>query len=156
MLHGDAVKYKSPDIDAAVIFNSPLKWVAREASKPSRAPSNTWCLLASPSWSEAHMEDSVQDVANALLAAFEDIGGIGGTVWTAHRWRYAVTASALLPLPPTSPPQSYPPPTPAAAMWNGALGIGVCGDWCHSSHAGTVEGAWLSARTLAENVITSW
>ena len=120
--------------DGAFINAGPLRWVARDSSKPGRSCAETWLLHASAEWTDAHMEDSADDVAAALLAAFADLGGPAPAAWTAHRWRYADTEPAL----------------ELGCAWDAALGLGLCGDWLHG---GKVEGAWRSGQALAQRVL---
>lgn len=120
--------------DGAFINAGPLRWVARDSSKPGRMGPETWLLHASPEWSEAHIKDSAESVTAALLAAFAALGGPPPLAATAHRWRYADTEPALH----------------QGCWWGGALGLGVCGDWLHG---GKVEGAWLSGRALAHQML---
>lgn len=120
--------------DAAFIHAGPLRWVARDSSKPGRSGAETWLLHASAAWTDVHMEDSADDVAAALLAAFADLGGPAPAAWTAHRWRYADTEPALQ----------------LGCAWDAALGLGLCGDWLHG---GQVEGAWRSGQALAQRVL---
>ena len=122
--------------DGAFINAGPLRWVARDSSKPGRSGAETWLLHASAEWTDAHMEDSADDVAVALLAAFADLGGPAPAAWTAHRWRYADTEPAL----------------ELGCAWDAALGLGLCGDWLHG---GKVEGAWRSGQALAQRVLQS-
>lgn len=120
--------------DGAFINAGPLRWVARDSSKPGRTGPETWLLHASREWSEAHIEDSAESVTAALLAAFAALGGLPPVAATAHRWRYADTEPAL-----------------HQGCWcSSALGLGVCGDWLHG---GKVEGAWLSGRALAHQML---
>ena len=53
---------------------------------------------------------------------------------TAHRWRYADTEPALT----------------QGSWWDAQMRLGLCGDWLHG---GKVEGAWLSGRALAQQVL---
>ncbi|MFP5402647.1 MAG: NAD(P)/FAD-dependent oxidoreductase [Gammaproteobacteria bacterium] len=122
------------DFDAAFVNDGPLRWIARDTSKPGRAGMETWTLHASAEWSEAHIEDTPERVASALIAAFRALGGEVPVVWSAHRWRYAITESAVA--------EGY--------VWRAEDGIGLCGDWLHG---GRVEGAWLSGRALAHCVL---
>lgn len=127
--------------DGAFVNAGPIGWLARDSAKPGRGPSSavaeTWVLQASPEWSEAHVEDEPEQAAAALLAAFRQWGGPGPQAWSVHRWRYADT-----------------PPEPSdvadAMAWCRPDGIGVCGDWLGG---GKVEGAWLSGRDLAAQVL---
>lgn len=126
--------------DAAFVNAGPLRWMARDSHKPGRPASasaaayETWVLHASPEWSEAHIEDTPEAAAQALLAAFAGWGGPRPAAWTAHRWRYA---------------DSLPPP-PVLRHWLPEWGLGLCGDWLA---AGKVEGAWLSGHGLAMQVL---
>lgn len=129
------LRYDAPvalPFDAAFVNQGPLRWVARDSSKPGRpaGPGETWLLHAEAEWSEAHIEDTPEQAAEAMLTAFEALGAPRPATWTAHRWRYADTA----------------PPLEKEALWLPALGLGVCGDWLGS---GKVEGAWRSGRALA-------
>ncbi|RKR27051.1 hypothetical protein C8C93_2313 [Acidovorax sp. 93] len=120
--------------EGAFINTGPLRWVARDSSKPGRTGQETWLLHASPEWSEAHIEDSAESVTTALLAAFAALGGPAPLAATAHRWRYADTEPALT----------------QGSWWNAQMRLGLCGDWLHG---GKVEGAWLSGRALAQQVL---
>ena len=120
--------------DAAFVNDGPLRWVARNGSKPGRDGQETWTLHASSAWSEAHIEDDSDSVTQALVDAFEALGGSAPASCTAHRWRYAITDSAV----------------DGGCLWHPADGLGMCGDWLNG---GRVEGAWLSGRALAEQML---
>lgn len=124
------------DFDAAFVNHGPLRWIARDTSKPGREGMETWTLHASAAWSEAHIEDCADHVAAALIAAFCELGGPAPLAWSAHRWRYAITDSAL----------------DGGCVWQAGAGLGLCGDWLNG---GRVEGAWLSGHTLAQRVLAS-
>lgn len=119
--------------DAAFVNAGPLRWVCRNSTKPGRIGTDSWLLHASAPWSEAHIEDDAQIVAEQMLEAFVDIGGCAPDHWSIHRWRYADT----------------PAPLAAGSLWDPTTRIGVCGDWLHG---GKVEGAWLSGQHLATRV----
>ncbi|WP_374672533.1 NAD(P)/FAD-dependent oxidoreductase [Acidovorax temperans] len=124
--------------DGAFINDGPLRWVARDSSKPGRTVppgTETWLLHASPEWSEARIEDSADTVTATLLAAFAALGGPAAHLVqaTAHRWRYADTEPALT--------QGY--------WWDATMRVGMCGDWLNG---GKVEGAWLSGQSLAHQL----
>ncbi len=130
------LRYASPVAlpwDGAFINTGPLRWVARDSSKPGRTGPETWLLHASAEWSEAHIEDSADSVTAALLAAFAALGGPIPLAATAHRWRYADTAPALT----------------LGCWWDANTRLGLCGDWLNG---GKVEGAWLSGLALARQV----
>lgn len=119
--------------DAAFVNQGPLRWVAREQSKPGRPARETWLLHASAAWSEVHVEADPAWVAAALLEAFADLGATQPAGWTAHRWRYADTE----------------PPLNLGYCWDAGRQIGLCGDWLNG---GKVEGAWLSGFQLAGRI----
>lgn len=121
--------------DAAFVNGGPLRWVTRDSCKPGRKSKETWLLHATATWSEAHIEAKIDDVAKALIQAFIDIGGTKPDAWAIHRWRYADTLDPLT----------------VGSLWDASTRIGVCGDWLQG---GKVEEAWLSGRDLA-NRITS-
>ena len=120
--------------DGAFINAGPLRWVARDSSKPGRTGAETWLLHASPEWSDAHIEDSAESVTAALVDAFAALDSPAPLAATAHRWRYADTEPALT----------------LGSWWDASLRLGLCGDWLHG---GKVEGAWLSGQALAAQVL---
>lgn len=122
--------------DAAFVNEGPLRWIARDSSKPGRRLVETWLLHASAEWSEAHLEQDAQVVATELLQAFAHLGGAAPHAWTAHLWLYADTEPALA----------------RGCAWDDVAGLGLCGDWLNG---GKVEGAWCSGRLLARQVLQS-
>ncbi|MDY7577831.1 NAD(P)-binding protein [Herbaspirillum sp. RTI4] len=123
--------------DAAFVNQGPLRWVARDTSKPGRSGKETWLLHATAEWSEAHLEQAAGSIAADLLAAFSQLGGTVPHTWTAHRWLYASTESAVA----------------GGCAWQADAGLGLCGDWLHG---GKVEGAWLSGQALARKMVESF
>ena len=81
--------------DAAFVNQGPLRWIARDSSKPGRSGAETWLLHANAEWSEAHIAEDAERVASALLHAFEQLGGSSPQAWTAHHWLYADSEPAL-------------------------------------------------------------
>lgn len=125
--------------DAAFINEGPLRWVARDSSKPGRPAGDVWLLHGEATWSERHLETPADEVKGFLLDAWGGwLKSIGATLpaseSTLHRWRYADTE----------------PPLGREAVFDRALGLGLCGDWLSS---GRVEGAWSSGRALAQWVL---
>ena len=123
--------------DAAFVNEGPLRWIARDGSKPGRGGSETWLLHATAQWSEARLEQAADSVAAELLAAFARLGGPAPQAFTAHRWRYADTEPALA----------------VGCEWDSEFGLGLCGDWLNG---GKVENAWHSGRQLARRVARSF
>ncbi len=122
--------------DAAFVNTGPLRWVARDSSKPGRSGPETWLLHGSPEWSQAHIEAEPEAAAAVLIDAFVAMGGSSAAAWAAHRWRYADTASQRS----------------ERCVWRAHIGLGLCGDWLHG---GKVEGAWLSGQALAKAVMAT-
>lgn len=119
--------------EAAFVNSGPLRWLARNNSKPGRSGQECWVLQANAHWSAEHLEDDAASVAEALLMEFEQLGGSPAASSAAHRWRYADCE------------EEY-----TGSIWDPALGIGLCGDWLHG---GKVEGAWLSGHHLANRMM---
>ncbi|WP_019937257.1 NAD(P)/FAD-dependent oxidoreductase [Bordetella sp. FB-8] len=119
--------------EAAFVNAGPLRWLARDRSKPGRSGQECWVLQANAQWSVAHLEDDAQQVGRRLLAAFGELGAPAPQSFTVHRWRYADCHAGNL-----------------GSAWDPERGIGLCGDWLHG---GKVQGAWLSGRHLARQVL---
>lgn len=120
---------------------SPVAWAAREASKPGRehAPDDgdRWLLHASTAWSEAHLDESPDEVGRTLLATFlEERGARSASPRRirAHRWRHA---------------QGHLPEARGALVDLDAR-LAVCGDWVNGSR---VEDALTSGVTAAERLL---
>ena len=123
--------------DAAFVNEGPLRWIARDTSKPDRRGPETWVLHASVDWSEANLEQDADTVAASLLKAFGRLGAPAPQAWTVHRWRYANVIEPVL---------------DRSCAWHADAGLGLCGDWLNG---GKVEGAWLSGRQLALRILES-
>ncbi len=122
--------------DAAFVNAGPLRWVARDASKPGRGPHEVWLLHATPDWSAPRLEWPQEQVADVLQDAFVALGGARAEQWQVHRWRYADTERTL----------------GEPCVWDLARGLGLCGDWLQEDK---VQGAWGSGRALAAEVLTA-
>jgi predicted NAD/FAD-dependent oxidoreductase len=112
-----------------------IGWAARNSAKPERTGPEAWVIQADPTWSAAHLEAAPDTILPLLLAEFAAATGCvlpTPLVASAHRWRYARSGSHS-----------------CGALWDAALGLGVCGDWLLGPR---VECAWLSGRQLAENI----
>jgi len=119
--------------DAAFVNHGPLRWIARNNSKPGRSGQESWLLHAQPDWSAAHLDMPAEQVAQALLHAFARLGAPAPQAWSAHCWQHAAPAGK-----------------DALFAWHGRARLGLCGDWLQG---GTVEGAWLSGRALAAHLL---
>ncbi len=128
------------DFDAAFVSDDPiLGWIARESSKPMRAPlrgaAESWILHAHPTWSRAYLELEEADASRWMQRAFAARVGrplVQGAA-AAHRWRLALPMN----------------PLPEPFLLDRAQSIGLAGDWCGGPR---VEGAWLSGISLAQAI----
>ena len=131
------LRYSTPQhlsFDAAFVNQGPLRWVARDNSKPGRESNREiWVLHANIEWSETHLNHSPDDIAQQLQSAFTALGGQASSDYTVHRWRFADIES----------------PLSLGCIWNSELSLGLCGDWLNH---GKVEGAWLSGKQLGQRV----
>jgi renalase len=121
--------------DAAFVNDGPLRWIARDASKPGRTGGESWVLHAQEAWSEAHVDSPLQEACALLLDAFLALGGPRPRGWRGHFWRYARGEVEH----------------PARCAMDEDAGLGVCGDWLAG---GRVEGAWLSGQALARALLS--
>ncbi len=121
-----------PQWNAARSTHHRISWLARESSKPGRDPIERWTVQASPAWSTKHLEDDAERAKAKLLKGFAEITGIRATPThaVAYRWRFAQTQT----------------PLGASHLFDKALGIGLCGDWCLGHR---VEDAFVSGLEMA-------
>lgn len=120
--------------DAAFVNEGPLRWIARDNSKPGRPQAETWVWHATTAWSHDNLDASPDAVVQALSRSFVALGGDRPQSATAHRWLYAE---------PSGDGHTQ------GLQWDAALRLGLCGDWLHG---GRVEGAWLSGYSLARKI----
>ncbi|MCP1675398.1 putative NAD/FAD-dependent oxidoreductase [Natronocella acetinitrilica] len=128
------------EFDGAFVQDSPLRWIARDSSKPGREGRDLWQCHAEAQWTAANIEREPDPVADDLQAAFRALTHLPEEtaieMLRTHRWRYSQSAEPLR--------QGY--------LYDPATGIGACGDWCHGDR---VEGAWLSGARLADRILES-
>ncbi|WP_296931272.1 FAD-dependent oxidoreductase [uncultured Marinobacter sp.] len=106
-----------------------LFWVANNSSKPGRDDHGQWWVLhASPAWTEEHVDAPAEEVADKLLAAFQELTGFetGPDEVVTHRWLYARSEGGEQP----------------GHLWFPDYHLGLAGDWLSG---GRVEGAFDSA-----------
>jgi predicted NAD/FAD-dependent oxidoreductase len=127
--------------DGAFLNDNPvLSWVARDSSKPERAPApgvaERWVLHAGPQWSKGQLEVDAPEAEQQLLRAFA--GQIERDLvpahLAAHRWRFAAPVNPLK--------QDF--------LWDDDVKLGATGDWCNGPR---VEGAYLSGLAMAEALL---
>ncbi|WP_430544227.1 NAD(P)/FAD-dependent oxidoreductase [Xanthomonas nasturtii] len=122
-----------PGYDALFVNAGPVRWVARNASKPARHGAETWLLHATADWSQLHFDARPEDVIATLLPELAALGLPPPQACDAYRWEVASTD----------------PPLQIGCVWDAPLGLGLCGDWLAG---GKVEGAWQSGTALAQRV----
>ncbi len=122
--------------DALFINEGPLRWIARNHSKPGRTGPETWTLHASPEFSAQTIEQDGQEIQTELLAAFAQITTVQPAWTQIHKWRYALSHPAG--------------ESGESALWDAQMRLGVCGDWLAD---GRIEGAWLSGQACARDII---
>jgi len=120
----------------------PLAWVMRNDARPgrqSRADEAHWVVHARAGWSRQHLEQPAAWVQARMQAAMQDWLGepIEWQHAVVHRWRYAR-------------PQASGAGLARQCWWDGALGLGVCGDFLGDTG---VEGAWHSAQALIDALL---
>jgi hypothetical protein len=114
--------------DAAFSNVGPLSWLARESSKPERAPGERWVFHTTAEWSHRHLDDAPATiVAQVMDAVFASTGArrVEPAFVAQHRWRYATTST----------------PLGDDCLFDPATRLVACGDWCRG---GRLEGAFLS------------
>ena len=121
-----------PQWNAALSTHHRIAWLARESSKPGRSVVERWTVQASAAWSTEHLEDDKPRVQAKLLKAFAEVTGIRAEPAHAEvfRWRFARTQQ----------------PLGRSPLWDPALRLGACGDWCLGHR---VENAFVSGLELA-------
>jgi len=131
--------------DGVFVNQGPLRWVARNSSKPGRpgqVKEDCWVLQAEPGWTRKHLNTPREQVEAALLEAFAALVERAGVSlprvnWRqAHSWLYAQVET----------------PLEEGCLWDSALGLGACGDWCLGAR---VESAWLSGEALAGRILAA-
>jgi predicted NAD/FAD-dependent oxidoreductase len=124
--------------NAAFINSGPIRWLARNGTKPMRAASpESLVIHATFDWTESHLDAAPADVAQWLLDASAQalaVAPIDAIEKTAHRWLYAL------------PGQTAPQPT----LVNRDQTVIACGDWAGGPR---VEGAFLSGMAAAGRVL---
>lgn len=125
-------------VQACVVEDSPLAWIACNNAKPQRDNTHdTWVLQANSAWTREHLNQSAEEITAQLCQALTHVLGVElpEVVFShAQRWLYAQPVKALQ----------------AVALADTKLGLYACGDWCA---ARSVEGAWLSGLEAAQQLM---
>jgi predicted NAD/FAD-dependent oxidoreductase len=124
--------------DGVFVKNSPISWIARDSSKPSRdMVEDCWVVHASPDWSTKNIELEPDEVRDLLLSEFHKVTNTEPRQplhAVAHRWRFANPVSHL----------------ESGFLLDEANQLAVCGDWCLGNR---VEAAFLSGVAAAGAVL---
>jgi photolyase PhrII len=123
--------------DAAFVHESPLKWAARNNSKPRRPAAECWVFHAGAKWSDMHREKDDKPMVQSLVSQFFKAIAHKPSDPIYHCTRYWRFAAAVNPL-------------NVGCLWDAGLKIGVCGDWCQMSR---IEGAALSGMAMAGRIL---
>ncbi|NJK90040.1 MAG: FAD-dependent oxidoreductase, partial [Myxococcales bacterium] len=84
------------DLDGIFVHDSPLRWAARDSSKPRRVGTEEWVLHADEAWSRTNLDAANEDVLRSLTEAFFRAVGVPArspAFASLHRWRYATPRS---------------------------------------------------------------
>ncbi len=123
---------------AAKVHESPIEWIAVNASKPGRDKAVTTLVVHSRNdWAEQHIDDDLQQTQEYLLRQFEDVTGIAcdkADYLSLHRWKYAIVLENEKTGYHLDPQKS----------------IAATGDWASASR---IEAVWLNAVSLANDIV---
>lgn len=124
-----------PAYDGAFVIDAPLRWFARDGSKPGRGDPDIWVVHGAGHWSDARIDEDPATIGPELVDAWCRATGCehAPTLLTVHRWRYSQSAAPLT----------------DGCLFDADGRIGACGDWCHGDR---VEGAWCSGQRLADQL----
>ena len=115
-------------------------WIALNSAKPNRPKGLTTLMIHSgPIWSNTNVDTDKLKLQAQIIDAASELTGLDLTTAdynTIHRWLYAAVSEGA----------------GSPCLSDSSLQIITCGDWCLG---GRVEGAWLSGKAAAEQVI-SW
>ena len=123
--------------DAAFVHESPVRWAARNSSKPGRPAAECWVFHAGAKWShEQAGVDAASSVRTLIDLFFKSIGQtcVDPIFYQTRHWKFAAAAN----------------PLNVGCLWDATLKIGLCGDWCQMSR---FEGAALSGMAMAGGIL---
>lgn len=122
---------------AALVSDSDISWISVNSSKPARPASSSLVVHSTNAWADAHIDDETGAIERRLADEFGAVTGIDPTAAAfigLHRWRYANIDRRS---------------GDVYALDTGQR-VAACGDWFVR---GRVEGAFTSARALAERIL---
>ena len=133
MLGYTAQQEVTADWQCAHFDDDVLGFAAFNHNKPGRGNDTALVVQTRHAWSQAHIEDDIDAVAQEMKRRFGELTGLSVAAEAydrVHRWRYASTAQ----------------PLGDAFLFDAAQGIAAIGDWCLGSK---VQDAFLSGYRLA-------
>lgn len=125
--------------DAALVKAMDISWISANHSKPARDKTTTSIVaLATNLWADVNINTALDVVQQHLFAEVQQILPVANqfTYQAVHRWKYA-----------NKPSRTY-----QSHFLDTDRKLGLCGDWCIK---GVVEGAFLSATKLADELLPS-
>ena len=124
------------DYDAIFIKNSPIRWMARNNSKPGRPNAESWVVHATKEWSQKNIERGQDWITAQLFGEFLNITGFESyetKYKQVHLWRYGIVDNPLN--------QNF--------ILDNNRNIALCGDYCVGNN---IEAAFISGENLAERL----
>jgi predicted NAD/FAD-dependent oxidoreductase len=121
--------------DVVVAPHPALRRIVLNSAKPGRNNEHLYLVQATSDWSQKHLEIAPGEAGAMLRDLFAATFSrpLLPELLFAHRWRYAFAET----------------PLDQDCLWSRSDNFGICGDWCRGR---TVEDAWSSAMTLAEQM----
>ena len=126
----------APDWHCAHFDDAMLGFAALNSAKPRRGGSLGLVVQARHDWSQAHIDQPLEVVAQQMKQRFQALTGLSVEADgydRIHRWRYASAVK----------------PADVAFLHDAAKGLAAIGDWCTGSK---VEDAFMSGYRLAEKL----
>ena len=130
----------SLNFDAARVKHMGIEWVMVNSSKPGRKPKPCLVIQSANDWARQFQDYEDDWISGQMLEQLQTILGKSlpvPAVQILHRWRYASVEKSLEP--------DY--------LLDTENRLAACGDWCLYNR---VEGAYLSAISLAERLKSLW
>jgi predicted NAD/FAD-dependent oxidoreductase len=133
---------KKLDVDwvGAFVHHSPIRWIARNGTKPMRPDGREYLVVhADSDWTAARWDDSPEAICDQLWEAFKtaigtvQLADVAVVSTVAHRWKYSIADSdGACPV--------------ERCYFNDDRSVIACGDWAGGSR---VEGALISGMAAA-------
>lgn len=124
------------NFDCALLRNSPIEWIARNAARPGRSADHGLVIHSNNAWAAQHLDADEEWISNQLRTALEELTDVRASeanYYSLHRWRYAKVEKAA---------GSY-------YLLDDDAQLAACGDWCLGNR---VEDAYCSGLTLGQAI----